>query len=314
MRKYLLTNEFVPHAPKNAGTIHINHTGCPAGDDRKQRLYITRKVDGSIVAFCHHCSLAGFQGVSKLGRTSRAVSGTLRALEDELHARGTEEDAALGRKGHTGTETVRFPASASFTPEEWPKEVTDWYQQYGITNEEARRYGFSYIPSGFYHGRLALPCWSGVSLLGYQLRQISGTDGPKYYSVFNRSEDKRKVFDSSKTQAGTAPVPVVAGVPSSTVVIVEDTLSAIKVGRQARAIACLTSTIDHDTLVSLRCEGYNRAVVWLDNDNPDVNRKARTIYNTVSLLFPSTLFVSDKRDPKHYTDIEIGEVLWHGAA
>jgi hypothetical protein len=54
-RKLILAN-----APSNMGEqVHINHVGCPSGEDKKKRLYIKR-TDKGIVAYCHHCNESGF--------------------------------------------------------------------------------------------------------------------------------------------------------------------------------------------------------------------------------------------------------------
>jgi hypothetical protein len=39
--------------------VHVNHTGCEAGEDKKRRLYIKR-TDKGLVAYCHHCNDKGF--------------------------------------------------------------------------------------------------------------------------------------------------------------------------------------------------------------------------------------------------------------
>ena len=54
-RKLILAN-----APSATGEqIHVNHTGCEAGEDIKRRLYIKRTETG-LVAYCHHCNESGF--------------------------------------------------------------------------------------------------------------------------------------------------------------------------------------------------------------------------------------------------------------
>lgn len=48
------------NAPSNMGEqVHVNHTGCEAGEDKKRRLYIKR-TDKGLVAYCHHCNQKGF--------------------------------------------------------------------------------------------------------------------------------------------------------------------------------------------------------------------------------------------------------------
>jgi hypothetical protein len=64
-RKLILAN-----APSNTGEqVHINHTGCEAGEDKKRRLYIKR-TDRGIVAYCHHCNESGSARDNNSGRLS----------------------------------------------------------------------------------------------------------------------------------------------------------------------------------------------------------------------------------------------------
>ena len=54
-KKLILAN-----APSNMNEqVHINHKGCPSGEDTKHRLYIKRNAKG-LVAYCHHCTESGF--------------------------------------------------------------------------------------------------------------------------------------------------------------------------------------------------------------------------------------------------------------
>lgn len=57
MSKYLRHSEFVPYAPDEVGrTVHRHH--CKEGKGNN-RLYITRKEGGLVLAYCHHCGLSG---------------------------------------------------------------------------------------------------------------------------------------------------------------------------------------------------------------------------------------------------------------
>ena len=73
-RKLILAN-----APSNTGEqVHVNHTGCEAGEDKKKRLYIKRTEKG-LVAYCHHCNESGFakDGDSRLGTWVHKKSETV---------------------------------------------------------------------------------------------------------------------------------------------------------------------------------------------------------------------------------------------
>ena len=64
-RKLILAN-----APSNTGDqVHINHTGCEAGEDKRRRLYIKR-IEQGVVAYCHHCNESGFAKDGNSGRMS----------------------------------------------------------------------------------------------------------------------------------------------------------------------------------------------------------------------------------------------------
>ena len=39
--------------------IHVNHVSCPAGEDRKKRLYLKR-TDDAYLGYCHHCGQKGY--------------------------------------------------------------------------------------------------------------------------------------------------------------------------------------------------------------------------------------------------------------
>ena len=64
-RKLILAN-----APSNIGQqVHVNHVGCPSGEDTKRRLYIKR-TDRGLVAYCHHCAKSGSAKDDNTGRLS----------------------------------------------------------------------------------------------------------------------------------------------------------------------------------------------------------------------------------------------------
>lgn len=48
-------------------TYHLDHVGCPAGNDRKRRFYITRRM-GDMLCYCQHC---GHGGLFSGGRERR---------------------------------------------------------------------------------------------------------------------------------------------------------------------------------------------------------------------------------------------------
>jgi|TARA_Y100000310_G_scaffold216268_1_gene217313 DNA primase len=94
---------------------------------------------------------------------------------------------------------------------------------------------------------------------------------------------------------------------SDTVCLVEDCLSAIKVGRYVTAIALLSSNYrEHLSTIIAR---HDRVIVFLDNDNPTVQREARKIYLRVELLVKDVKLIRATKDPKDHTDEELRDFL-----
>lgn len=53
--------DFEAWAPEIIGAqVHINHTNCPEGEDTRQRLYIKRQSEKTIIAYCHNCGRSGY--------------------------------------------------------------------------------------------------------------------------------------------------------------------------------------------------------------------------------------------------------------
>jgi hypothetical protein len=91
-----------------------------------------------------------------------------------------------------------------------------------------------------------------------------------------------------------------------TLVIVEDFMSAAKVGDVTACMPLFTTSLNTAQLV--RCMDYKKFVVWLDNDNPIVINSAMKIKRRLE-MFGETHVIMDKKDPKHYTVFEIDEIL-----
>lgn len=54
--KQLIRNAVLPEEYEQ---VRVNHEGCPAGEDRRRRLYVKR-VSGGLIAYCHNCGDHGY--------------------------------------------------------------------------------------------------------------------------------------------------------------------------------------------------------------------------------------------------------------
>lgn len=162
------STDFANHAAglSNGQQKRVSHTGCPAGEDTKRRLWVKRLADGSVVAFCHHCG--------RSGRSKHGARQVFRASPPEA------------------PDTIRLPPDFDPRFDNWPAKAKAWVSQYGIFPNEIGSWGYSERI-----GRVVIPIFNGSDLLGYQMRRVHEQDpGPKYltrgrnlvYAVGHRSK------------------------------------------------------------------------------------------------------------------------------
>jgi len=128
----------------------------------------------------------------------------------------------------------------------------------------------------------------------YQARRVDPTDLPKYITIAPKGRGRVTYHHFSSG--------------SDTLVIVEDILSAIKLGRHCDTIALLGTSFHDDDLLSIG--KYKRVIIYLDDDNAQVKRMQRKLKRRISYLCDDVqIYHSGGVDPKDLTDAEILEVL-----
>lgn len=289
---YIPYSEVESCVPTTVGEqVNVNHKNCPAGVDTKRRLYVTLKQGGAVVWYCHHCNGSGSR---KLGTASsrRSLHKSVCDLGVE-HNERTKAHRTIAKLGGQVTQRV----------EEVSQEGLDWIHSGGVTNNEVIDYGFGYSKDVEWarslRDRVVLPCYGSDGLAVVQYRKLSSTYDPRKYITYGTG-----VFDTQYRHRR------VASYDSRTIVVVEDILSAVRVGRYCRCIAALHGTVPVSYLCAANASGdYDRVVVWLDNDNLTIRRAAREAARELSVVYPSVLLVSGTDDPKHHTDQQIQEIL-----
>ncbi len=118
----LTKSSWEPYAPDRAGTVRVNHDPCPAGTDTKRRLYVTRKEDGNVIAYCHNCSCSGFHGSGNRFRVDHMAVSHVEIEEKEL----------------------TMPKTMYSKHISWPKQMRDWLEECGISLTLAEEYGICY--------------------------------------------------------------------------------------------------------------------------------------------------------------------------
>lgn len=262
-------------------TLRLNHESCPAGEDTRRRLYITRPhaKPHSVVAYCHNCQSSGYKDTESY-QDYRASQHT------QVKAVGEVKDV------------VTPPEGMVENPLDWPNPALQWMFDNRLEQADVLRWGIKYDPSS---NRIYLPKYRSTDeyeIQGYQLRKIVNDNSPKYYTV-------SKTDDTGFTY--------VKDLLSTNFVLVEDMVSAIHLQNAAD----INIIINYGTKINIEAlyTGRNatRFVVWLDNDSAHVKNQARHMYQTFNLLknryITKSYVVQDYSDPKHYEDEEIKGIL-----
>lgn len=192
----------------------------------RDALIVTRLPEGWVWV-CHKCGARGFKPIK--GRTPRQIKEYYEVKGRLLIAK-----------------EVKLPSDFTY---EIPVKGLTWLYRYGIKDEEIKRFRFGYSPG---LNRLIMPVFGKDGLIFWQGRYLGEItkNNPKYYNV--RARGKEIQFEIFQER--------------DTVVIVEDILSAITVGREVDTVALLGSYITDTLILKLINKNYKRYYVWLDPD------------------------------------------------
>jgi hypothetical protein len=171
----------------------------------------------------------------------------------------------------------------------YPSHVVTWLDKYGISVQEAIGHGWKYGPFRDQLVFIFKDQYGNISCT--QARNFSPTAKRKY---FNQGDANSTLPIFQCPSHGTA------------IVVVEDAVSAAKIGRQRDSIPCLGSYFPKAKLNALRLLGYEELSVWLDSDKL---REAMKIADQARWLGFSTQVVHTPLDPKEYSDGEIAHLL-----
>lgn len=232
-----------------------------------------------------------------------------RCRQPVFEAHGEHSLATLARRraefALVQERSVKLPSDFTL---EIPTEEATWLFKAGISSEIAKHYGIGWSE---YYGRVFVPVYEKGELVAYTARLRVGR--PKYIEksinpgglIFKA--DARLLLPSYKDWAYQS---------GPDRVLVEDNLSAIRVGRLARSVVSLMGTSASSAQLAfalanhegLRSDGMGRVVVWLD---PDVagQRAAQKLLVQLRLLGYDACNVVSKRDPKYYSYEDMKELL-----
>lgn len=273
-------------------TCHVNHEGCPAGEDTRKRLYFTRetKPNNLIKWYCHNCQQGGaFKLKTMIGHSPMGVASPRK-----------DNGAYIERLwGESLDMEVR---------ENWsnvPEIMREW-----LFAGPRKWLPHAYFPKGCvrYHpmqDAFIMSMWDEVdarknivscSPPGVQLRYFREY-GPKCITVKAIEEPITTLVKCALTR-------------SSNLVLVEDILSAYWLtfrsyfDRRPLDVVCLWGA--HITIEQLHryvhTLAYRNIAVWLDNDNPTVIEHAQAARARASMLGAKATLIEHREDPKNTKD------------
>lgn len=166
---------------------------------------------------------------------------------------------------------------------EIPLEGRLWLYSGGLSPSIWNELGFGYSKSW---ERVIMPVYEQGELVWFQARAILPEQKPKYIQPsHDRSSIMFKMLKGSKER----------------VVVVEDILSAIRVGKHTNAVSLLGTKITTEQASYL--SNFDKVTLWLDNDRAG-KRGAFAIKKALSLVTEVDSIVTDE-DPKKLTDEQI---------
>lgn len=267
--------------------LRFSHEEC---GDTKDRLYIKR-VRGGWIYHCHNCAPAcsGFAKDTSITSPSQTL----------VYLQALQKDHSINPK-----KGGRIYLPSDFDTK-IPTPGLGWLYKYQISDEEIKTYNFGYSKS---LNRLVLPVYNQEGdLVFYQGRNLGKVtkQNPKYINMRGSRDDiffRRLCGSVDGDDCG---ISSGSERPTDCLCIVEDILSAIRVGRQLPTLAILGSYLSTSLLQSFK--DYGKIIIWLDFDKASTTLKElrRTAILTGKKIVP----LITKLDPKEYNDLKIKEMI-----
>ncbi|WKV17025.1 putative DNA primase protein [Nostoc phage NMeng1] len=238
-------------------------------------------------AFCFRCNTTGF-----VNRNSLLTATELQELKDA-------RNKALNEIYNPTTTKLSLPKDFST---DVPPAAAKWFLMAGVSLDLAKEYNIGYSQ---YLNRVVVPVYVGNVLSSVIMRSVSG-ERPKY--VLRFAKGSSDVFCSKDILRLDSAVAVAGRLPD--VVVVEDALSAIRVGRIAPAVAVLGTSIEGREVQIIGAPGDRprRIVVWLDGDKAGQQAKMK-FKKRLELMGADVQIVVTSKDPKRYSNRQIQELL-----
>lgn len=253
---------------------HKTRVDCPeCGENTNTNAMMVSHSSKSYNGFCFACDHKPFEMKGK--QTLEELTELKRINNESLQH----------------TEGARCELPEDFT-QDIPLEGRLWLYSNDITDKIKRKYNIGYSKR---LRRVVMPVYDTKGdLIWFQCRALVKGQQPKYLQP---SGDKGSVVFQSKTEEDKG--------TKERVIVVEDIMSAIRVGEVANTISILGTKADTNQINTL--SKYSTVTTWLDSDKAGRNG-SKTIRQAVGLLTDTKDIVTE-RDPKSYSEQQIEKIL-----
>lgn len=247
----------------------INHNSKYCQGESKS-LQIRRLRNGVIGAKCFRCGRYGVFKKDKEAVLPKKVDG--RWFKDISYDEVQNKPLAL-------------PKDLELEWDKWPVEAKSFLRHARLDEVDTFIRNIGYSPS---LEKVVLPLYNnGRNLIGYQLRRIFKEDtAPKYTT---RKNAKDYFSFSHKTD--------------NVCVVVEDYLSFIRCSKYVSTVCLFGTSMSHSVVKKL--SGFDRVIVFLDNDNNIVKKKQQEMKKELELWINEVLIISSRKQPKEYTNANL---------
>ena len=177
----------------------------------------------------------------------------------------------------------------SDTCQEFPEIALQWFSKYELFVPDLIKAGVLWSE---YRQQIIYPFYAAGHLEGYQARNFSPNARTKYYTKGNVNDILPVYYKRGE-------------LASTTLVVVEDCASAIKLSRFVDAIPCLGSDFPLYKITRVS-RLYPKVLIWLDGN---MYHKAQNIARRFQYLEVDSHAVYTSDDPKEIPYKELGSIL-----
>lgn len=233
--------------------------------------------DKGFSSHCFKCKISNFEAHKERNISQILEARKVRDFKDE--------------------KAVRKPSDTCY---EYPIQASAWFLSAGIDFDLAKHYEIGYSP---YYNRIVLPVYApNGSLTTVQLRAV---DFPKQFPKYLNPKDVGRtiLFQSDDKKLLPSATP-----PPKTCCIVEDILSAVRVGRLLSCFAVLGTSISAEGLLRI-VRQYETVYLWTDDDmgGREGRQKIKKALQSQGVVVHDVI---TKGDPKELTYEQIKEQIY----